>query len=489
MKKLVVLLLMSVLLTGCSGDQEDVGGISLAEESVVQEESELQESSEPEEDLQDSSELEEDPQDSSGLEEDPQDSSELEEDSRDSSEPEKDSQKNSGPEESKEKDEEETSEISNRTQASLSVGNSSAQLAKRGANAAMVHPLANGETICVFYVNPLSADPGDTEKYKVKGNITNALVDEKDKAYFMMDDCLYQYTYGEEEELLLSDLPYGALIGEIGSRVYFQYDGPEMDVVTKHLMYYDTETGQSGEIAAEDLQGNVDALIGGEHFFYIGGRTDPSAKPLYEIDTDSLRVTKIDDHVVTMAYDEAGNLYYTASESVDYLSNPLIVKKYETETGKISEIFRETGEQDIGSLIVANENALYFESYQEEGTVLSCWDFEKNDLVHIKSGVNLKYIPNCEYRNKFYLSQYTTDSEGKVAWSELYEYLGSKEDPIRHVTDGLRLVTNEINGEILAAAADGLFYTGPLENDIQYRIEVFHIGMNMPDGGRWEQVG
>lgn len=440
MKKLVVLMLASLMLAGCSGQQNNNNT-----ENTVSIEGAGQEKAEEQED--------------GGTE--------------------KIAHTTEDEKETENEVSEDTSETSDRTQASLSVGGNTSGMAKRGDNAAIYSPLytsTDPQRKCVFYEKVLT--PDSTKEYSVEGNVTNVLIDDNNKAYFMMDDSLYQYTYGGTEECLLSDIPYGELIGEIGSRIYFQYAGPEMDVVTMHLAYYDTESGQQNEIQAGDLQGDVEFLIGGSHFFYIGGRTDASAKPLYEIDANSSEVTQIDDYVVGMAYDEGGNLYYTASESADYLSNPLIVKKYDTETGKVSEIFRETEDTKIGSIVAADNNYLYFQEYDGVDTVLSCWNLEKEALENIKRGTNIKYVPDCEYQNNFYFSQYSTDSEGTIISSELYKYLGENEvDTLRNVQDGLGLVANEIEGDIQGAAGNCLFYVGQRETLTDYRIEGFHAAV------------
>ncbi len=370
---------------------------------------------------------------------------------------------------------EDTQKNPNRTQASLSVGDSTAGMAKRGDNAVIYSPVyAQPGSVqeCTFFENVLT--PGETLEYSVEGDISNVLVCSDDTAYFIMDNCLYRYTYGGTEELLLSGVSYGELIGRIGNRIYYKYAGPEMDIATTRLACYDIKSGTQQTIDADDLQGNVDALIGGKYFFYIGGRTDISAQPLYEINTETYGAKKIDDFAVGMVYDEYGNLYYTASESANYYPNPLIVKKYDAETGKVSEVFREESAGELGSIVTADHRGIYFQKYDGNYVTLFFWNLEEARLETVKSGTNIKYVPDSEYRNNFYYSVSYKNSDGEITSGELYRYLGDGEDTLRGVSDGAGLVANEISGDIRAAAGNCLFYIGHRQTLTDYRIEAFH---------------
>lgn len=373
-------------------------------------------------------------------------------------------------------EEEDIAEKESKTQASLSVyGNLSwgnIGMAKREDKAVVYFPTktySDPEPRCVFYEGAMGNSP--SEVYSLEGDVRNALLDD-DNAYFVMDDCLYQYTYGETEQLLLSDVTSGELIGEIDGKVYYKYMGPEMDVATTRLSYYDIASGEHQDIQADDLQGNVDTLIGGNHFFYIGGRTDISAKPLYEVNPDSYEVDKIDDYVVKMVYDERGNLYYTAAESADPYSGLITVKKYDVVTKEVSELFSEAA-SELGSLVMANWRGIFFQKDDGTLTEFLCWNLEEEKLESIKSGTDVMYVPSCE-GNIFRYTWYQYDSDGEIESSELYTYVGNDVNDQNDVANGFDLTANEVYGDILIAADQCMLIYQITSSTIHCSIESFH---------------
>lgn len=315
-------------------------------------------------------------------------------------------------------------------------------------NIAMFYPYSNAEDLrneCDF-VNDFT-HPELSEEYKIQGNVSSMMMCGED-VYFGMNDSLYHYNFSEgKEEAVLSDVPYAQMLGSIEGKVYFSYAGPELDMMMTHMAEYDPATGRQRELQGEELAGNVDALVGGGHLFYIGGRTDVSARGLYEMNIETGTSEKIDEYAVGMVYDEMENLYYTACDSQDFMSNPVTLKKYDTQTGEISELFTDSME-NMGTILRANGDGIFFQTgiQGDSSYALMCWDPETETMTEAAGGANIRYVPDCK-NNHFYYIVGRKNDDGYIVSSELYRYSGG----------GSALIANGVESEIVGATWDTNF--------------------------------
>ena len=60
------------------------------------------------------------------------------------------------------------------------------------------------------------------------------------------------------------------------------------------LGVYDLDTGEQTTVPLENGWGNVAMTAAGDHLFYIGGRTDVSATPLYEVNLETWEIEQLE---------------------------------------------------------------------------------------------------------------------------------------------------------------------------------------------------
>ncbi len=261
--------------------------------------------------------------------------------------------------------------------------------------------------------------PQYEEIYSKEGNLTGVLGTD-DTVFFSMDDCLYAYSRGEGEQLLASGLSNPELTGIISGRLYFKTYEEDPVISGIILGVYDLETGEQNAIPLEDSQGYVAVTTAGDHIFYIGGHTDISAKPLYELDLETGEIEQLEPHTIGMAYDENGSLYYLSTDAGDTLSGTQTLKRRDIATGGVTQICQGTSEE-FGEILMANEYGVFFRQMTESGSILSVRDTQTGEQSVIQSGTGVSYVPDAQ-GNTFYYSECPTDSNGEVISSTVYQY-------------------------------------------------------------------
>lgn len=289
----------------------------------------------------------------------------------------------------------------------------------------------SGEMKYIAYYCP-SFDPGATtqvltvctlqysEEYSREGNLT-AVLGADDRVFFSMDDCLYSYSFDDGEQLLASGLSYPELVGLIDGRLYFKVYTDDPSVAEVSLGVYDLDTGEQTTVPLENGWGNVAMTVAGDHLFYIGGRTDVSATPLYEVNLETWEIEQLEAHTVSMAYAENGSLYYLSTDANDTISGTQTLKKRDLLTGDVTELCQGAADE-FGEMLMANGYGAFFRNITESGSIrLSLRDDETGEETVIQSGVSTNYVPDAE-GNGFYYSQCPTNSDGEVISSTVYQY-------------------------------------------------------------------
>lgn len=308
-----------------------------------------------------------------------------------------------------------------------------------------------------------------TDEYSREGNLTGVLGAD-DRVFFSMDDCLYSYSYDDGEQLLVSGLSNPELVGLINGRLYYKMYDDDPSVAGVSLGVYDLGTGEQTEISLENGWGNVAMTVAGDHIYYMGGRTDISATPLYEIDLETGSIEQLESHTVSMAYDENGYLYYLSTDAPDTMSGTQTLKKRDLLTGDVTEICQGTS-NEFGHLLMANRYGAFFQQITENGdTRLSLRDDETGEETVIQSGADISYVPDAQ-GNTFYYSQCPVNFDGEVISSIVYEYSESSEteEPIRVVSN-----QNIHTGSVLGLGSGSLM-VHTLEHTDQGDVEGYYV--------------
>lgn len=308
-----------------------------------------------------------------------------------------------------------------------------------------------------------------TDEYSREGNLTGVLGAD-DRVFFSMDDCLYSYSYDDGEQLLVSGLSNPELVGLINGRLYYKMYDDDPSIAGVNLGVYDLDTGEQTEISLENGWGNVDMTVAGDHIYYMGGRTDISATPLYEIDLETGSIEQLESHTVSMAYDENGDLYYVSTDAPDTMSGTQTLKKRDLLTGDVTEICQGTS-NEFGYLLMANRYGAFFQQMTENGdTRLSLRDDETGEETVIQSGADISYVPDAQ-GNTFYYSQCPVNSDGEVISSTVYEYSESSE-----TEEPIRVVSNQSihTGNILGLGSGSLM-VHTLEHTDQGDVEGYYV--------------
>src|SRR5699024_10166990 len=184
---------------------------------------------------------------------------------------------------------------------------------------------------------------------------------------------------------------------------------------------YDMDTSEQTTVPLEKGWGNVAMTVAGDHLFYIGGRTDVSATPLYEVNLETGEIEQLEAHTVSMAYAENGSLYYLSTDANDTISGTQTLKKRDLLTGDVTELCQGAADE-FGEMLMANGYGAFFRNITESGSIrLSLRDDETGEETVIQSGVSTNYVPDAE-GNAFYYSQCPTNSDGEVISSTVYQY-------------------------------------------------------------------
>lgn len=263
------------------------------------------------------------------------------------------------------------------------------------------------------------ADTTDVyKKYFQKEQSVDGIMGTSEKIYYASDGSIYSYSEEEGEQLVYSGASgFARFIGMIDGVIYYETMSDDPSVGETKIESYDPESGNEKEFALESGWGNVDAVITGDHLFYRGGTTDPSATPLYELDLESGSSVQLEDYISCIAPDEAGKIYFTSYTSSDSLNGNVTIKSYDVVTGEKEEVFK--SEENPGTIVNADSDGLFFELYMD-GHALSRLDLATGELEEIGGG-ELYYIPDCA-ENTFYCARYLPDPDSSVTESYVYEY-------------------------------------------------------------------
>ena len=316
-----------------------------------------------------------------------------------------------------------------------------------------------------------------TRLFEMDGPVSG-LMGTVDDIYFVLNDNLYAYSGGEDAEMLISDVAgFSRFVGAIDGTIYYTYvNNPDDPTISEtRVVAYNTESKEKKEYAIESAWGNVDALITGKHLFYQGGRTDPSATPLYELNLESGESVKLEDFISGMAPDEEGRLYFTSYETYDSMQGEMTLKCYDTLTEEKTEVF--TTASDLGSMVTVDQGGAFFERNWNDINSLTRLDLESGELENINLGGEHYYIPDC-MGNTFYCGAYRVDRTGKepvITGTTVYTYTKNLETESGDVLSPLEVRYNLNHGQVLGVGNGIAFvYQKEFRGDRTY--ETYGVG-------------
>lgn len=279
--------------------------------------------------------------------------------------------------------------------------------------------------------------------FEMEGTVSG-LMGTADKIYFVLNDSMYSYSGGTAEEMVISDVKgFVGFVGMIDGVIYYKIATDDPSVAEVKIVSYDTQAKKQREFALESGWGNVETLITGNHLFYRGGSTDPSATSLYELNLESGKSVQLENYISSMASDQEGKLYFTSFDSYDSLEGDMTLKCYDITTEEKTDVFQPAS--NPGTIVTADPWGVYFE-LNIDGHSLSRLDLESGELETLAPGRDVYYLPDCT-GNTFYCVEYDTDSDMVITGSRVYEY--SKDPVVESGINHLELRADVDFGQVL----------------------------------------
>lgn len=281
-----------------------------------------------------------------------------------------------------------------------------------------------------------------SEKYKLTGKMDYNLLAAEEGLYYTKDQGFYYCSYADGSETLLME--YSSLIhpiGMIGEKFFFT-SAPD-NAMQFSILQYDSSTQAVSELALPELWGDVEMIFCNDHFYYIGGRTDVSTRPLYEVDIEKGEARQIDPACGSGLLSYGSKVYYSHAEPAGSIPDATMsLTELDTETGTKKEISR-TAPGKMKTPVFADSNYIYLLSYGAEESRIVQLNVKDGTETAVITGPGLSVIGECE--NGFYYSS-TGQSESTV----LFQF---------NESDGSTKEIGTVKGSVLGYADNYVYYS------------------------------
>lgn len=287
------------------------------------------------------------------------------------------------------------------------------------------------------------------EKYKLTGKTDYNLLAADDGVYYTKDQDFYFCSYADGSETLLMESDETVHpIGLIGKKVFFTTESD--DYMQFKILQYDTVTKESIRLDLPELWGDVEMIFCNDHFYYIGGRTDVSTRPLYEVDIEKGESLQIEPACGTGLLSSGSKIYYSRAEAAGSMTDsPMTITELDTDTGAKKDITSFTPD-NMMKPIWADSNYVYLISHASRTSSILQFNISDGTKAIVIKGPGLSVIGESD--NGFYYSSASVSDN--VTLYEFNESVGSSS----------RLGTAK--GAILGFA-DGYIYYGSYSQTAQ----------------------
>ena len=288
------------------------------------------------------------------------------------------------------------------------------------------------------------------EKYKISGVNDCNFFAADDGVYYTkdFDFCYFSYASGLETVIMKSRETLCPL-GMAGSR--FLLASSQDDTMEFHIIMYDKETESSITLDLPELWGDVEKIFCNDRLYYIGGRTDVSTRPLYEVDLEKGRAVQIDPACGTGLSSYGSKLYYCSAESAGSLTDSaMTLVELDTETDTKTEITPSSFSQ-LQKPVWASDGYVYVLSQDNGKELITQWNIDTGSKADVITGHSLAFINSAE--DGFYYSSYASEE------ATLYLFKESTGDIVE---------IGKASG-IIAGYSDGYIYYSVYNDEKQVR--------------------
>ncbi|BFL48467.1 YARHG domain-containing protein [Lactonifactor longoviformis] len=161
----------------------------------------------------------------------------------------------------------------------------------------------------------------EQEVWSTQGTVGNRLMMTEDGLYYAREQTGSSLEYYDFEEktqtVILGNYMGMEPVGLIGSKLYVKAAGKN-DMDDHIIVEKDLSEGTVREVPFPDMWGDFSILTCGDRLYYLGGRTDVSASPLYEGDPATGNAVVLDQQAACGPFVREGKLYYVHCNEPGY---------------------------------------------------------------------------------------------------------------------------------------------------------------------------
>lgn len=309
-----------------------------------------------------------------------------------------------------------------------------------------------GTDISLFY----KGEP----KYQFPGELSYCLLATDDGLYYTDSTVLYYCSFKDGKKTRMMEYPKPLnLRGMIGEKLYLATE--QQDDMSFQMLEYDTKTNAYSLFDLPELWGDVAMVFSDDRLFYVGGRTDVSTRPVYEVDMDKKEAVQIDPSCGTGFISLGSKIYYSHVEPAgDALGGVPTLIELDTKTNNKRELI--TGEAKRPLIpFMADKYGIYMYDHHEGGSDIIRMDIVSGEKTMILKDMSAGYISKSS--DGFYYSQYSS-ADGTLTLWEYNEKTGES-----------RKLKDSIPG-FITGVADGYIYYSIFNHDTReygyYRMEI-----------------